>query len=128
MVCPPSLPSHAFTPFKMSATVQEKINNTIDALVAQSREHFEEKMRAYTVQLRAILLEKEREMRFQALDAKFIFNFTVALPYKTEGGPLFPPLPLSVVIPPYPKSKASVPTHDYRLRRSARRPAGFYSE
>ncbi len=99
------------------------MDNTIDALVAESRAHFEEKMRAYTVQLRTILLEKEREMRWQQLDATFNFNFSVKLPYTTESGPLFPPLP-SIVIPP----ALAVPTHDYRLRRSARRPAGFYSE
>lgn len=107
----------------MSATA-DKINKTIDALVEQSRVHFEEKMSAYRAQLTAILLEKEREMRSQKLDAKFIFNFTVSLPYTTEGGPLFPPLPPSVSIPPAP----AVPTHDYRLRRSARKPAGFYAE
>ena len=104
------------------SVIQAKIDTTIATLVEKSRQHFEERLRIYTTQLPTILLQKEGEMRLQTLDAKLMFNFTVSLPYTTEGGPLFPPLP-TVVIPPL---TAPVPTHDYRLRRRARKPVGFY--
>jgi hypothetical protein len=106
------------------SVIHYKIHKTITGLVEQSRQHFEEKLQAYSAYLSATLLAKEGEMRLQTLDAKFMFNFTVALPYTTAGGPLFPPLP-SVVIPPLNKP---VSTHDYRLRRRARKPIGFYAE
>lgn len=101
--------------------IASKIDKTINTLVEQSRAHFEEKLLSYQRELTNILISKEGKMLPQTLDAKFIFNFTVSLPYATEGGPLFPPLP-SLVIPPLNKPVG------YRLRRSARKPVGFYAE
>ncbi len=101
----------------MSTVIQKKIDTTIAALVAQSRAHFEAKLAEYQVQLFKALCEKEKEMRPQTVDAKFNFNFCVSMTYTTESGPLFPPVP---VAPPAPRT--------YHLRRSARKPAGFYAE
>ena len=108
----------------MPAVIQKKIDTTIAALVAQSRAHFEAKLAEYQLQLYNALCEKEGEMRPQTLDAKFNFNFIVSLPYTTEPGPLFPPLP-SVVIPPVDKRVSML---HYRLRSRARKPVSFYME
>ena len=97
--------------------IPHKINKTIATLVEQSRAHFEERLQVYSAQIAEVLLAKEGERCLQTLDAKFMFNFTVSLPYTTEGGPLFPPLPA-----------AAAPRRQYTLRRSARKPAGFYAE
>lgn len=111
----PPFPFKPFTP-KMSDVIKKKINNTIATLVTHSRVHFETQLAKYQAELYNALCEKEQEMRPQTLDAKFNFNFCVSLPYSTEPGPLFPPV-------------AAVPARrSYYLRRSARKPAGFYSE
>lgn len=104
--------------------IQNKIDQTMVVLIQQSRALFEEQLRVYSQQMRMHLIQKEGEMRPQTLDAKFDFNFTARIPYTTESGPLFPPLP-TLVIPP---RTTPVATHDYRLRRSARKPAGYYSK
>jgi hypothetical protein len=101
------------------SVIQAKIDTTIARLTEKSRAHFEAKLAEYQVAVARALCEKEGEMRSQNLDAKFHFNFCVGLPYSTETGPLFPPLPSLPTMPSPPI---------YSLRVSARKPAGFYYE
>lgn len=103
------------------AAIQAKIQKTIDTLTAAGREHFEAKLAEYQAEIYRALCEKEKEMRPQTLDAKFNFSFCVTLPYSTEKGPLFPPLPVAVAAAPPAR-------RSYYLRQSARKPAGFYAE
>jgi hypothetical protein len=73
--------------------METKIQNTIDALTAQSRKHFEEKLAEYQRQMRNLLIDREAQMKSQRLTPSFNFQFKVEMLYQTEAGPLFPPLP-----------------------------------
>ena len=109
--------------------INNKIENTLNNLIEKSRMEFEQSLNMYVKGLCAELHAKEREMRPQTLEAKFIFNFTASSSYETEKGPLFPPMSaaakqLTIV----PVAAKNIPLHDYRLRRSARKPAGYYAQ
>ncbi len=73
--------------------METKIQSTIDALTAQSRKHFEEKLAEYQSQMRNLLIDREAQMKSQRLTPSFNFQFKVEMLYQTEAGPLFPPLP-----------------------------------
>lgn len=83
--------------------METKIQNTIDALTVQSRKHFEEKLSEYQRQMHNLLIDHEAQMKGKSLNPSFNFQFKVELPYQTEAGPLFPPLPARAPAPVQPR-------------------------
>ena len=98
--------------------MESKIQNTIDTLTAQSRVHFEEKLAEYQRLMYNLLIDHEAKMKGQSLTPSFGFHFKVELPYQTEAGPLFPPLP----------AHAPEPTRPRRSKRLAAKPRVNYEE
>ncbi len=101
--------------------LQEKINSTISALTAKSREQFETTLADIQKRIYLLLQQEEAEMKLQELEPSFHFNFKIAVEYVTEAGPLFPPMPAAPVAAPA-RRRAKY------LRQSAGKPAGFYAE
>ncbi len=104
--------------------METKIQNTIDALTAQSRKHFEEKLAEYQRQMRNLLIDREAQMKSQSLTPSFNFQFKVEMRYQTEAGPLFPPLPGPV----QPRHDAAQAQSLRRSRRLAAKPRINYEE
>jgi hypothetical protein len=105
--------------------INNKIENALNDIIEKSRVEFEQSLNMYVKGLCLELHAKEREMRAQSLMPILMFSFTVSTSYETEKGPLFPPMPSATIAPIAAKN---IPLHDYRLRRSARKPAGYYAE
>ena len=102
--------------------INNKIENALNDLIEKSRAEFEESLNTYMSGIRAMLYAKEREMTPKTLNTEMTFSFTVSSSYNTEKGPLFPPMPAASL------REAKSPLRDYHLRRSARKPAGYYAE
>jgi hypothetical protein len=103
--------------------INNKIENALNDLIEKSRAEFEESLNTYMSGIRAMLYAKEREMSAKTLNTVMTFSFTVSSTYNTEKGPLFPPMPAASL-----RESAKSPLRDYHLRRSARKPAGYYAE
>jgi hypothetical protein len=105
--------------------INNKIENALNDLIEKSRAEFEESLNTYMSGIRVMLYAKEREMSAKTLNTEMTFSFTVSSSYNTEKGPLFPPMPAA---PLREATATKIPLHEYNLRRSARKPAGYYAE
>jgi hypothetical protein len=110
--------------------INNKIENALNDLIEKSRVQFENSLNMYAHGLREDLYAKEREMRPQSLVPMLLFSFTVSTSYETEKGPLFPQMPAAAAkqLTILPVAAKNIPLHDYCLRRSARKPTGYYAE